>query len=416
MHRLLTPLVLIFAASVASVASAQLTPMTRTQALQTALDRGARLTVAQADTAVAAAQVIAARVRPNPSFSASYSKSVPNYHYTFDIPFDFPTLRQLRIRAAQTGLEAANLRYTLARATIALDADTTYTRAVAARERLALSRRTALGADSLRRMVERRRDAGDASDMDVELARVTAGQAANAAAGDSLEVVSALLDLQAVLGMKSERVELAATDSLIAPPDGESPPSVTLGEAAASLSLESASLSARLQHRSIWTTPSLSLGFEHGDPDQRGILPTFGLGISLPLFDRNRGGVAQAEAERARAAAELTLAQVEARNQIAHATRERENALARVERDRQVVTSANRVAAMSLTAYREGAASLANVIEAVRSSREVLAQYITDLAAAWIATAELRALSVAPAGGTPNTTRNQGTEMPGKIR
>ena len=380
----------------ASVARAQQTPMTRAQALEIALDRGARLGVARADTAVAAAQVIAARVRPNPSFSASYSKSVPNFHYTFDIPFDFPTLRQMRIRAAQTGLEAANLRYTLARAMIALDADTTYTRAVAAREHLALSRRTALDADSLRRMVERRRDAGDASDMDVELARVTAGQQANVAAGDSLELISALLDLQAVLGMRSENVELLATDSLVAPPAAMTARPVTLGEAAASLSLESATLSARLQRRSIWTTPSLSLGFEHGDPDQPGILPTFGLGIALPLFDRNRGGIAQAEAERARAAAELTLAQVEARNQIAHATRERENAVARVARDQQVAASANRVAAMSLTAYREGASSLVNVIEAVRTSREVLAQYITDLAAAWIATAELRALGAAP--------------------
>ena len=411
MIRFITPLAATLIT--ASAAAAQLTPMTRAQALETALDRGVRLAVAQADTAVAAAQVVAARVRPNPSVSASYSKSVPNYHYSFDIPFDFPALRQLRIRAAQTGLDAANLRYTLARAMIALDADTTYTRAVAARERLALSRRTALDADSLRRMVERRRDAGDASEMDVELARVTAGQQANAAANDSLELISALLDLQAVLGMKSERVELAATDSLVAPPEAMAARPVTLGEAAASLSLESAALSTRLQRRSLWTTPSLSIGFEHGDPDQPGILPTFGLGIALPLFDRNRGGIAQAEAERSRAAAELALAQVEARNQIAHATRERENAMARVERDRQVAASANRVAGMFLTAYREGAASLANVIEAVRTSREVLAQYVTDLAAAWIATAELRALSVPPA---TDSTRNQGTDMRGKIR
>jgi cobalt-zinc-cadmium efflux system outer membrane protein len=133
----------------------------------------------------------------------------------------------------------------------------------------------------------------------------------------------------------------------------------------------------------------------------------------LPLFDRNRGGIAQADAERARAVAELSLAQVEARNQIAHALHARENAVARVARDREVAASADRVAAMSLTAYREGAASLANVIEAVRASREVLAQYITDLAAAWIATAELRALSVA----TPaDSTRNQGTDMRGLIR
>ena len=51
---------------------------------------------------------------------------------------------------------------------------------------------------------------------------------------------------------------------------------------------------------------------------------------------------------------------------------------------------------MSLTAYREGAATLANVLEARRSARDVLAQYIDDLANAWVATAELRVLAILP--------------------
>jgi cobalt-zinc-cadmium efflux system outer membrane protein len=175
-------------------------------------------------------------------------------------------------------------------------------------------------------------------------------------------------------------------------------PAQTLSEAAAGLSVESAALAARLQHRSIFSQPSVSLGFEYGDPTQSepGILPTFGIGIALPLFDRNRGAIALAEAERARAVAELTLARVEARNQINHATRERTAALARVARDRQLVTSAALVASMSLTAYREGQSSLPNVLEAQRTSREVLGQYIDDLAAAWIATAMLRVLATSP--------------------
>jgi outer membrane protein TolC len=60
------------------------------------------------------------------------------------------------------------------------------------------------------------------------------------------------------------------------------------------------------------------------------------------------------------------------------------------------VVSANRVAAMSLTAYREGAASLPNVLEAQRSAREIVARYIDDLSDAWIATAQLRLLALAP--------------------
>ena len=373
----------------------QLTPMTRATALATALERGARLGVARADTAVAGAQLLAARALPNPTLSASYSKSFPQYHVNADFPLDLPPLRSLRVRSAQVALDAARLRYQFARATIALDADTTYTHAVAARERLVLSRRNALDADSLLHMVERRRDAGDASDMDVELARVNAGQQENIAAGDSLTLMSSLLDLQAVLGMTDGQLTISATDSLAAPP-AAAMPGQTLSETAAAMSLESATLAARLQHRSIFSTPSISLGFENHDPGQPGILPTFGLGLALPLFDRNRGAIAQAEAERVRAAAELTLAQVEARNQVAHALRERENALSRAARDQRLVVSANRVAAMSLTAYREGAASLPNVLEAQRNARDVLAQYIDDLSNAWIATAELRVLALAP--------------------
>jgi cobalt-zinc-cadmium efflux system outer membrane protein len=374
---------------------AQTGGLSRSDAVQAAIERGARLGVARADTAVANAGLISARARPNPGLSASYSKSVPNYHVSADIPIDFPWLRQMRVRAAEFGLQAAQLRYQLVRATAALDADTTYTRAIAARERLALSRRNALDADSLLRMVIRRRDAGDASDMDVELARVSAGREENVAAGDSLTWISALLDLQATLGMSADRLAIQATDSLVAPPDAPVA-GRTLGEVAAGLSLESATLNAKLQHRSFWSSPSVSLGFEYKDPDQPGLLPTFGIGIGLPLFDRNRGAIALAEAERVRATAEVTLAQIEARNQIAHALRERESALARVARDRQVVTSATRVAAMSLTAYREGASSLSNVLEAQRTARDVLAQYIDDLANAWIATAELRVLAIVP--------------------
>jgi cobalt-zinc-cadmium efflux system outer membrane protein len=358
------------------------------------------LGVARADTAVAGALLIGPGALPNPALSASYSKSVPQYHFAVDIPIDLPAFRSGRVHPAAVALEAARLRFQFTRGTIALDADTTYTHALAAREHLVLSRRNALDADSLLHMVERRRDAGDASEMDVELARVNAGQQENIATGDSLTLVSSLLDLQAVLGMATEQLFVNATDSLSAPPPAATP-GRTLTEAAALKTLESANLAAQHQHRSVFSAPSISLGFENHDPDAPGILPTVGLGFSVPLFDRNRGAIAQAEAERVRASAELAFAQVEARRQIAHAVRQRENALARADRDQRLVVSANRVAAMSLTAYREGAASLPNVLEAQRNAREVLARYIDDLSDAWIATAQLRLLALAPAPNTP---------------
>ena len=98
----------------------------------------------------------------------------------------------------------------------------------------------------------------------------------------------------------------------------------------------------------------------------------------------------QAEAERERARAELTLAQLETRAAIGRAQRQRNLALERIRRDQALVADASRIVTMSLTAYREGAQGLPAVLEAQRNAREILGQYIDDLANAWIATSTLR--------------------------
>lgn len=371
-------------------------PLSRADAIAAAFTRGARIAVARADTAVAGAAILAARARPNPLLTGGYSKSVPNYHMNVDIPIDFPVLRALRMRSAETGQRAAQLRFQFERAMIAMEADTAYTRAVAARQRLVLSRRNASDADSLLRMVERRCDAGDASAMDVELARVNAGQLANTAVGDSLTMISAILDLQSVIGIADAQLSVRPTDSLTATPAADPPAGTTLLEASAAAMRDAAVVNVGLQRRAMWPQLSVSFGLEHGDPDVHGALPTVGVGIGLPLFDRNRGGIAMAEAERARAQAELERTGVEMRNAYAHALRERENALRKVARDQELMASGDRIAAMAITAYREGVSSLPNVLTAQQSARGVMAQYIDDLAAAWIATAELRVFSLSP--------------------
>src|SRR4029078_1121364 len=69
------------------------------------------------------------------------------------------------------------------------------------------------------RIAQIRRDAGDASDLDVELATVNAGQQTNLAVIDSVAVVAALLDLQAVVGMSPTELGLSLADSLTPPPN-----------------------------------------------------------------------------------------------------------------------------------------------------------------------------------------------------
>ena len=367
-------------------------PLSRQAAVASAVERGGRLRLAGADTATAAALLRVAGTFENPVVSAEYTKSAPRYHLTLELPFDYPWLRQTRIAAAEASRSAAQFRYAFERAAVALDADTTYTRALAAEAKLRLSRRNAIDADSLRRIAIARRDAGDASDLDVELATVSAGQQANVAAGDSLTLISTLLDLQTVIGL-SAAGELTLTDSLVAPSDSIVARSgQPLPIAAAEAALQSASLGVRLQKRSLFAATSITGGFETHDPsrDEPGVLPVVGFSIPFPLFNRNSAQIAVAQAEQYRAQAERDVAILETRASIARTARERATALANVARDQTLVASANRVAALSLTAYREGAAPLATAIEAQRNAREILSQYIDDLAAAWIATAALR--------------------------
>src|SRR6478735_3350060 len=74
-------------------------PITRQQAIDAAVSRGARAAVARADTLVGAAGVISARQWENPSLSLTYSKSVPTYHEILDIPLDLSGARSARIGA-----------------------------------------------------------------------------------------------------------------------------------------------------------------------------------------------------------------------------------------------------------------------------------------------------------------------------
>jgi len=64
---------------------------------------------------------------------------------------------------------------------------------------------------------------------------------------------------------------------------------------------------------------------------------------------------------------------------------------------------------MSLTAYREGQSSLPNVLEAQRNARDILGQYVDDLAEAWIASAELRVYTLTTASTRPSLTLGAST-------
>jgi cobalt-zinc-cadmium efflux system outer membrane protein len=374
-------------------------PVTRAQAVASALSRGARVAVGRADTTAARGIARAARAFPNPTLAASYTKAVPQYHAIVDLPLDLPWLRGPRIGAAESARAAVRYGFAFERAAIEFDVDTTYTRALAGAARALLSRRNALDADSLLKMARLRRDVGDVSELDVRLAAVNAGQLENVATDDSLAALDALLAVQLAMGLPGDAPVIALADSLAPPVDSVPPaPAEYLPVAVATASLRAAERALTFAHRSLFAAPSLTVGIENRDPTgaERGLLPTVGLSFPIPLFNWNGGEVTQATAARDRARAQLDLVRREAGASVARARRELAAGRARLGRDARLLASADRVAAMSLQAYGEGAIPLANVLEAQRNARESLARYIDDLAAANDAVAAVRLLSAAP--------------------
>ena len=368
--------------------------VTREQAVAAALARGPRVALAAPDTAAARAELIGAREFQNPVLSASYSKDTPRYHATLELPLDYPWLRGARIRAAAEASTSAVLTFRFERASARFDAEGAYTEALASAAHALLSERTARDADSLLHMAVQRRDAGDASELDVQLATVNAGQLVNDAAADSASATTALLEVQRVMGLPSDRPSIALADTLTLPPvDTAAPAGPTLQVASAEAGARSAAAALALARRSVLAAPSLTFGFDAYDPTpggERGLLPTFGLALTFPLLNFNGAAVAAASASRDRAAPELAVTRRESDAAVARARRELALAVARALRDRQLVASADRVAAMSLAAYAEGAVALPSVLEAQRQAREALGRLIDDLTAASVAESAVR--------------------------
>jgi cobalt-zinc-cadmium efflux system outer membrane protein len=366
--------------------------ISRDSAVSLALAHGSRAAIAGADSRAAAARVRQAGMHANPLLSTSYSKAVPQYHASIDFPLDFLTLRSLRIATARSASEAAQLRLAFERAAIRLDVDTSYTIAASRRARGVLSLRNAADAESLLTVATVRRSAGDASDLDVDVARISAGRARNAAAADSEASVAALLELQQALGLPVDTPTIVIADSLDVPRVDTLGTATSLSVAAAQSDLRSSEQALALERRSIWSGLALQAGVENHDPtgSETGILPTVGISIPLPLFSQGQGSIAVAEAERDRARAQLAAAQRVSAAQVARARRELAAATARVARDRLLVETANRVARLSLQAYTEGEYPLTTVLEAQRNARDTLAELIDDLVSANTAAAALR--------------------------
>jgi cobalt-zinc-cadmium efflux system outer membrane protein len=125
---------------------------------------------------------------------------------------------------------------------------------------------------------------------------------------------------------------------------------------------------------------------EHGETTRRpiGWEGAVEAGVSIPLFNRNRDGVAAGRADQARAAAELQRVELTLRSRLAMTFATYLTALRESESYRtEIIPKAEEAYRLYLARYREMAAAYPQVLIAQRSLLELSARYLERVEEAW---------------------------------
>jgi cobalt-zinc-cadmium efflux system outer membrane protein len=121
-----------------------------------------------------------------------------------------------------------------------------------------------------------------------------------------------------------------------------------------------------------------------GAPRPVGWEATVEVGVTIPLWNRNQGGIAAAQADRTRAEAELTRLELGLRSRLAGVFAEYATARQSAETYRvEVLPRAEQAYQMYLKRYREMAAAYPQVLNAQRSWAQAQRDYLDALATTW---------------------------------
>lgn len=280
------------------------------------------LDVARAKLAEAEAARITAGERSNPalSFSSGYNASTPSgvgvspwiLGIAFDMPLETAGKRGLRLSEAGYLSDAARLRLAGTAWEIRFQVRQAFVDLWTAREAEALFERKLTTAAELARIAEARLSAGDIDQSELMSARLLEQQARleNAAAGGESD--KALVQLAISEGLASHtldgvKIDFAGFEMMPEEiPSADARRSALLNRADILSALASyAASEAALQKAIAGQYPDISLGpgYEYDQGDNKW---SIGFQLTLPVLNRNRGAIAEAEAKRKAAAAEFT--------------------------------------------------------------------------------------------------------------
>lgn len=371
--------------------------LTLSRALEEAEARSPAIIAARAQVAAAEGRVRQAGFRLNPELSVEVENFAGTGEFNgarglettvaLNQRLDLGGRRRARMGVARAELAAAEIRLAIARADLAQQVREQFARAITARDRLRLAEENDRLAHELARIAGQLVAAGRDPPLRAMRARSAAAQAQAQLTAAQAEEAASRRTLAALFGVTAPPDSVAGNLVDLEPRtiDPEQSLDVRLAEAER-LSAE-AELGQQRTARNL--DPAVGVGVrqfrQSGDVALVG-----GLSMPLPVFDRNQGNieaaranVAAAEARRAAALANVT---VRARNAIAAV----EAAEARVRAlEGAAIPEAFEALRLAQASYREGRATLLELLDAQNAYTTAEAALIDARLALALATAEL---------------------------
>jgi cobalt-zinc-cadmium efflux system outer membrane protein len=316
------------------VAAAQDPAVDLTTARRLAVEGHPEVTAAVAQVEAARARVRSARLFPyNPELEVESGDrrdglgSSSDRGVTLAQELEVGGQRGFRIAAAQSDLAAAQARLEHRRRETRAAVDRAFYETVAAREERSLAVAEQALADRLQALEERRLELGEGTAIDLLSARAAALRSALRRQEAEARWQVARAVLARAIGADPERPPVAAGDLPATGARPELPPLPQLTDRAltgrsdlAALHFELVERERRIRLERARGVPNLRLA-AFSRREEGAEITGGALSIALPLFDRNQGATAEAQADRDRLAAEVAAAELAVRQEVsvAHA-------------------------------------------------------------------------------------------------
>lgn len=371
--------------------------LTLQQALEEAEARSPAIIAARARVEAAEARIRQAGFRSNPELSLE----VENFLGTGELSgfqgtettlavnqrLDLGGRRRTRVAAARADLAAEQLRLAIARADLAQSVREQFARAITARERLRIATENEGLARELARVTGILVEEGREPPLRAIRARSAAAQTAAELEAARAEEQASRGTLAALFGVTDPPEEVVGGLLDLQPATINPEHSLEVRLAEAERLRAEAEVGREVSSGRI--DPAIGLGVRHvretGDIGLVG-----GISMPLPIFDRNQGNIAAARANVRAAEANLASVTASARVRARNAIINVEAAQARVEAlERAAVPEAAEALRLTQLSYREGRATLLELLDAQNAYRSAKTALVDARLALALATAEL---------------------------